>query len=125
MLTKDTSNTVRYCNPTYQHFTCFMYTIHTLQLNFLLSDWLFSKYEECIENVHCFPRTAPRLHPDCARGFWCVISHANVTLTDPFFSLGKAVNILHVYWHFKAILFIVFHEHGQIILFFYVMYELG
>ena len=35
--------------------------IHTLQLNLLLSDWLFSKYAECIENVHCTPRTAPRL----------------------------------------------------------------
>ena len=35
--------------------------IHTLQLNFLLSDWLFSKYAECIENVHCTPCTAPRL----------------------------------------------------------------
>ena len=41
--------------------------IHTLQLNFLLSDWLFSKYAECIENVHCTPRTAPRLRPDCAQ----------------------------------------------------------
>ena len=35
--------------------------IHTLPLNFLLSDWLLSKYAECIENVHCTPRTAPRL----------------------------------------------------------------
>ena len=35
--------------------------IHTLQLNILFSDWLFSKYAECIENVHCTPRTAPRL----------------------------------------------------------------
>ena len=32
--------------------------IHTLQLNFLFSDWLFSKYAECIENVHCTPQTA-------------------------------------------------------------------
>ena len=30
--------------------------IHTFQLNFLFSDWLFSKYAECIENVHCTPR---------------------------------------------------------------------
>ena len=37
-------------------------SIHTLQLNFLFSDWLFSKYAECIENVHCASRTAPRLH---------------------------------------------------------------
>ena len=36
-------------------------SIHTRQLNFLFSDWLFSKYAECIENVHCTPRTAPRL----------------------------------------------------------------
>ena len=35
--------------------------IHTLQLNFLFSDWLLSKYAECVENVHCTPRTAPRL----------------------------------------------------------------
>ena len=32
------------------------------------------------------------LCPDYARFFWCV----NVTSTDPFFSLGKVVNILHV-----------------------------
>ena len=92
--------------------------IHTLQLNFLSSDWLFSKYAECIENVHCTPRTAPRLRPDCAMCFWCVIACANVTSTDPFFSLGKVVNILHVQWHFKTILFIIFHEHEQMILFF-------
>ena len=85
-----------------QYFTNFiihhlhMTSFHTLQLNFLLSDWLFSKYAECIENVHCTPRTACRLRPDCPRCFWCVISHANVTSTDPFFSLGKVVNILHV-----------------------------
>ena len=35
--------------------------IHTLHLNFLLSDWLFNKHAECIENVYCTPRTAPRL----------------------------------------------------------------
>ena len=35
--------------------------IHTLQLNVLFSDRLFSKYAECIENVHCTPRTARRL----------------------------------------------------------------
>ena len=70
--------------------------IHTLQLNFLFSDWLFRKYAECIENVHCTARTAPRLRPDCARCFWCMIARANVTSTDPFFSLGKVANILHV-----------------------------
>ena len=32
--------------------------IHTRQLNFLFSDWLFSKYAERMENVHCTPRTA-------------------------------------------------------------------
>ena len=58
------------------------------------------------------------LRSDCAKCFWYVISRANVTSTDPFFSLGKVVNILHVYWHFKAILFIIFHKHEQIILFF-------
>ena len=29
--------------------------IQTRQLNFLFSDWLFSKCAECIENVHCTP----------------------------------------------------------------------
>ena len=67
--------------------------IHTLLLIFLFSDWFFSKYAECIENVHCTLRTAPRLHEvllvrDRAR--------VNVTSTGPFFSLGKVVNILHV-----------------------------
>ena len=71
-----------------------------------------------VENVHCTPRTAPRLRPDCAMCFWCVIARANVTSTDPFFSLGKVGNILHVYWHFKTILFIIFHEREQMILFF-------
>ena len=77
---------------------CFLtlFVIHTLQLNVLFSDWLFSKHAQCIENVHCTPRTAPRLRSDCARCFWCVIARANVTSTDPFFSLGKVVNILHV-----------------------------
>ena len=37
--------------------------IHTLELNFLFSDWLFSKYAECIENVHCTPRTVPQTVP--------------------------------------------------------------
>ena len=92
--------------------------IHTRQLNFSFSDWLFSKYAECIENVHCTPRTANGLRPDCTRCFWCVIARANVTSTDPFFSLGKVFNILHVLWHFNAILFIILHEHEQIILFF-------
>ena len=66
--------------------------IHTLQLNFLFSDWLFSKYVECIENstALCI------LRQDCARCFWCVITRANVTSADPFFSVGKVVNILYV-----------------------------
>ena len=36
------------------------------------------------------------LRPDCTRCFWCVIARTNVTSTDPFFALGKVVNILHV-----------------------------
>ena len=40
----------------------FLICIHTLPLNFLFSDWLFCKYAECIENVHCTLRTAPSLH---------------------------------------------------------------
>ena len=86
-------------------------TIHTLQLNFLVYDWLFSKYAECIENIHCTPRTAPTA--DYARCIWCMIVRVNVTSTDQYFSLGKVVNILYVYWHFKAILFIIIHEHEQ------------
>ena len=35
------------------------------------------------------------LHPDCARCFCWVIMRVKVTSTDPFFSLGKVVNILH------------------------------
>ena len=35
-------------------------SIHTLQLNFLFSDWLLSKNTECIENVYCTLRTVPR-----------------------------------------------------------------
>ena len=36
-------------------------SIHTLQFSFSFSDWFFSKYTQCIENVHCTPRMAPRL----------------------------------------------------------------
>ena len=37
------------------------FIIHTLQLNFLFSDLLFSKYVDCIKNVHCTPRTTSSL----------------------------------------------------------------
>ena len=62
------------------------------QLNFLFFDWLFSKYAESIENVHCTPSTAPRLREellvrDCERE-----RHIDRSI----FSLGKVVNILHV-----------------------------
>ena len=40
-----------------QSFACVLILIHTLQLNFLFSDWLSSKYAECIENVYCTLRT--------------------------------------------------------------------
>ena len=43
------------------HIMLLLFVIHTLLLNFLFSGWLFSKYVECIENVYCSPRTAPRL----------------------------------------------------------------
>ena len=67
--------------------------IHS-QLNFLFSDWVYSKYAECIENVHCTPLTAPRLHEvllvrDRAR-------ECHIDWIHFFFSLGKVVNILHV-----------------------------
>ena len=36
--------------------------LHTLQLiSFLFSDWFFSKYVACIENVHCTPHPASSL----------------------------------------------------------------
>ena len=90
-----------------------LWDIHTLQLNFLFPDWLFSKYAESIENVHCIQRTAPR-----PRKVLLVRDNTRLISTDPFFSLGKVVNILYVKWHFKSILFIIFHENEQMILFF-------
>ena len=98
--------------------------IHTLQLNFLLSDWLFIKYAEYIENVHCTPRTAPRLCPDCARCFWCVISCANVTSADPFCHLLK----LLIFFMFSGILkpfYLQFFTNMSKLFCFYVVYELG
>ena len=59
---------------------------HIIHSNFMFSDWLFSKYAECTENVCCTLRTALRL---C--GVLLVHDHVNVTLTDPFFSLGKVI----------------------------------
>ena len=83
--------------------------IHTLQLNFLFSDWLFSKYAECIENVHCTLLTAPKLRPDCARCFWCVTARANVDWS--IFSLGKVVNdIGRIKIQCACIGFVLFHS---------------
>ena len=81
--------------------------IHTLQIDFLFSDWLFSKYAGCIGNVHCTPRTAPRLREvllvrDRARE-----RHMGWSI----FSLGKG--LIFFMWHFKAILSIIFHELEQ------------
>ena len=65
------------------------------------------------------------LRPDYTRCSWCVIARVNVTSTDPFFfSLGKVVNILHVKWHFKAILLIFFTNMSKGFCF-SVVYELG
>ena len=60
------------------------------------------------------------LHLDYTLRFWCVNVCVNVKSIDPFFffSLGEVVNILHVKWHSKAILFIIFYEHEQMMLFF-------
>ena len=58
---------------------------HTLQLNFLSSDWIFSKYGECIENVYCTPRTALRLH--------------EVLL------VRDRTHVRHIDWHEEMILF--------------------
>ena len=62
-------------------------------MNFLFSDRLFSKYAECIENVHCTPRTAPRL-----REVLLVRDRRERErhIDRSIFSLGKAVNIIHV-----------------------------
>ena len=65
-----------------------MIGIYTLQLNFLFCDWLFSKYIECIENVHCTLCTAPRLREVLlVRDRVCHIDWS-------IFSLGKVVDIL-------------------------------
>ena len=74
----------------------------------MFSNWLFSKYAECIDNVHCTPRTAPRLRSDRARCFWCV----NVTSTDPFFHWVKLLIFFLFSGILKPILFMIFHEHG-------------
>ena len=103
-------STVNTDSENFTFITCLI-SIHTLQVKFLFSDWLFSKYAECIENVFFTPRTAPRL-----REVLLVRDRARERLI--YFPLGKGVNIFHVYWHFKAILFIIFHEHEQMILFF-------
>ena len=85
-----------------------LYFILTLQLDFLFSDWLSSKYAECIENVHCI------LHLDCARCFWCVI----VTLTDPFFHLEKLLLFFMICGILMHFIRYFFHELDQMILFF-------
>ena len=41
----------------------------TFQLDFLFSDWLFSKYTECIENVHGTQCTASKLREVLAAAF--------------------------------------------------------
>ena len=65
---------------------CKSKNIHTLQLNFLFSDdWFFSKYTECIENVHCTKRTAPR------QRMVFLIARVIITLTDPFFHWVKLI----------------------------------
>ena len=56
-------------------------SIHTLQLSFWFSDWLFSKYAEWIENVHCTPHIAPSM-----RCFCYVITRVIVTSTDLIFT---------------------------------------
>ena len=68
--------------------------IHTLQLNFLISDWLFRKYSECIENVQCTLRT------DYARCSCCMTVCVIVKSTDSFFHWVK----LSIFFMFSGIL---------------------
>ena len=96
--------------------------IHTFQLNFLSSDWLFSKSVECIDNVYCTPRTVPWLREmllmhDCTRVRhidWSIIFHWR---EKEWTSLWHFKAILFII--FKAISFIIFHEHERMILFFW------
>ena len=81
-------------------FKSYVLKIHTLQLNFLFSDWLFSKYVECIGDVHCTPGTAPRLREGL------VVVRVNVTSTDPFFHWVKLLIFS---------LFIICTKHEQMI----------
>ena len=81
----------------------------------MFSEWLLSKYEECIEIIHCTPRIAlwsrkmllvrdrtRDRHIDWSICYWV-----------------KPLIFFHVLWHSKAILFIYFHKFEQMILFFY------
>ena len=64
--------------------------IHTLQLGYLLSDWLFSKYAECMENVQCTPEY-------CAHTAWGAIGKWHVCdrhIVWSIFAVGKVVYIL-------------------------------
>ena len=74
----------------------YLMMFHTLQLNFLFSDWLFSKYAECIENFHCIPRTANRL-----REMLLVRDHKRERHID--WSIFSRVNLL-IFFMFSAIL---------------------
>ena len=80
--------------------------IHTLQLNFLFSDWFFSKYVECIENVQYTLRTVPRL-----REVLLLCDRTRDHHID--FALDKVDDILHVKRHFKTILSNFFQKHEQ------------
>ena len=91
----------------------YLMMFHTLQLNFLFSDWFFRNTRSVLKMS-----TALRvLRTDCARCFWCVITRVNVTSTDPFFHW---VNWL-IFFMLSGILshFIYdFHKHKHMILFF-------
>ena len=54
--------------------------IHTLQLDFLFYDMLFSKY--ATRSVLKISTTLRLLRPDCARCFWYSIAHIIITSTD-------------------------------------------
>ena len=64
-------------------------SIHTLQLDFLFSDWFCFKYAECIENAKCTVYFA-----QTARGAFVRDRRYDHHIDQYIFALGKVVNIL-------------------------------
>ena len=90
--------------------------IHTLQLSFLFSDWFLVNTRSVLKMYNALRV----LHPDCTRCFCFVIARVGLSHRLIHFLLGKIVNILHVQWYFKAISFMIFLKHEQMICFFFL-----